>query len=149
MTQAVNLLCLNLMFFLDSATYLTGSTLLLHQRCSMISNNYFTFFIFRSIVKQHVGILRQHTPKTGAGLKKWEKVLNCGGNFKMSMSTKVCSNHFAAGYCSSECMIPALFLKGYDVPCGSKRSSSRKRLSETQSFFLKKQGSLQDRVRQQ
>ena len=68
-------------------------------------------------------------------MKKWEKVLNRGGNFKMSMSTNVCSNHFAAGYCSSECRIPTLFLKGYDVPCGSKRSSSRKRLSETQSFL--------------
>ena len=53
----------------------------------------------------------------------------------MSISTKVCSNHFAAGYCSSESRIPTLFLKGYDVPCGSKRSSSRKRLSETQSFL--------------
>ena len=101
----------------------------------MISNIYFPFFIFRSIVKQRVGILRYHTPKTGADMKKWEKVLNRGGNFKMSMSTKVCSNHFAAGYCSSECRIPTLFLKGYDVPCGSKRSSSRKRLSETQSFL--------------
>ena len=71
-------------------------------------------------------------------MKKWEKVLNRGGNFKMSMSTKVCSNHFAAGYCSSECRIPALFLKGYDVPCSSKRPSPRKRLSETQSFLKSK-----------
>ena len=71
-------------------------------------------------------------------MKKWEKVLNRGGNFKMSMSTKVCSNHFAAGYCSSECRIPTLFLKGYNVPCSSKRSSPRKRLSETQSFLKSK-----------
>ena len=68
-------------------------------------------------------------------MRKWEKVLNRGGNFKMSMSTKVCSNHFAAGYCSSECRIPTLFLKGYDVPCSSKRQSPRKRLSETESFL--------------
>ena len=27
-------------------------------------------------------------------MKKWEKLLNRGGKFKMSMSTKVCSNHF-------------------------------------------------------
>ena len=67
-------------------------------------------------------------------MKKWKKVLNSGGNFKMCMSTKVCSNHFAAGYCSSECRIPTLFLKGYDVPC-SKRSSPRKRLFETQSDY--------------
>ena len=71
-------------------------------------------------------------------MRKWEKVLNCGGNFKMSMSTKVCSNHFAAGYCSIECRIPTLFLKGYDVPCSSKRRSPRKRLSETESFLKSK-----------
>ena len=33
-------------------------------------------------------------------MKKWEKLLNTGGKFKMTMSTKVCFNHFAAGYCS-------------------------------------------------
>lgn len=32
----------------------------------------------------------------------------------MSMNTKVCSNHFAAGYCSDVCPIPTLFLKGYN-----------------------------------
>ena len=83
---------------------------------------------------QHFCILRWHTPKTEADMRKWEKVLNRGGNFKMSMPTKVCSNHFAAGYCSSECSIPTLFLKGYDVPCSSKRRSTRKRPSETQRF---------------
>ena len=71
-------------------------------------------------------------------MRKWEKVLNRGGNFKMSMSTKVCSNHFAAGYCSIECRIPTLFLKGYDVPCSSKRRSTRKRPSETQRFLKSK-----------
>ena len=54
------------------------------------------------------------------------------------MSTKVCSNHFAAGYGSSECRIPKLFLKGYDVPYCSKRPSPRKRLSETQRFLKSK-----------
>ena len=56
----------------------------------------------------------------------------------MSMSTEVCSNHFAAGYCSIECRISTLFLKGYDVPCSSKRRSPRKRLSETESFLKSK-----------
>ena len=32
----------------------------------------------------------------------------------MSMSTKVCSNHFAARYYSDVCPIPNLFLKGYE-----------------------------------
>ena len=71
-------------------------------------------------------------------MRKWEKVLNRGGNFKMSMSTKVCSHYFAAGYCSSECRIPTLFLKGYDVPCSSKRRSPRKRLSESESSLKSK-----------
>ena len=39
------------------------------------------------------------------------KMLNRGGNFKMSMSTKVCFNYFAAGYCSDVCSVPTLFLK--------------------------------------
>ena len=28
----------------------------------------------------------------------WAKMLNVGGKFEISMSTKVCSNHFTAGY---------------------------------------------------
>ena len=32
----------------------------------------------------------------------------------MSMSTKVCSNHFAARYYSDVCPIPNLFLKSYE-----------------------------------
>ena len=71
-------------------------------------------------------------------MKKWERVLNRGVNFKMSMSTKVCSNYFAAGYCSSECRISTLFLKGCDAPCSSKRPSPRKRLSETRSLLKSK-----------
>ena len=46
--------------------------------------------------------------------KHWEKMLNRVGNFKMSMSTKVCSNLFPAGYCSDVCPIPTLFLKSYE-----------------------------------
>ena len=68
-------------------------------------------------------------------MSKWEKVLFRGANFKMTVSTKGCSNHFPIGYCSCECKIPTLFLKVYDVPCSSKRASPRMRLSETQSFL--------------
>ena len=71
-------------------------------------------------------------------MKKWQKVLNCGGNFKMSMSTEVCSNRFAPIYSPRECRISTLFLNGYDVLCTSKRPSPRKRLSETQSFLKSK-----------
>ena len=47
------------------------------------------------------------------GISKWQKLLNRGGDAKVSMSTKVCSNHFAAGYRSDQCTIPTLHLKGY------------------------------------
>ena len=64
--------------------------------------------------------------------KKWDKALNRGGNFKVTLSTKVCSNHFAAGYCSDSCSVPTLFLKGYDVERPNSCHSPRKRcLDET------------------
>ena len=61
----------------------------------------------------HVGVLRWHTAKREKDKKSWEKALNCEGTFKMSMNTKVCSNHFAAGYCSDTCIVSMLYLKGY------------------------------------
>ena len=64
--------------------------------------------------KDHIGILRWHSPRSKKDMQTWAKMLNKGGNFKMSMSTKVCSNHFAAGYCTDVCPIPNLFLKGYE-----------------------------------
>ena len=76
----------------------------------------------------HVGILRWHSAKTLADMKKWEKMLNRGGSFKITMSTKVCSNHFTAGYCSDICPIPTLYLKGYEIS-KPPRKSPRKRVS--------------------
>ena len=76
----------------------------------------------------HVGILRWHIPKTLADMKKWEKMLNRGGSFKISMSTKVFSNHFAAGYCGDICPIPTLYLKAYEIS-KPPRKSPRKRVS--------------------
>ena len=43
----------------------------------------------------------------------------------MTMSTKVCSNHFAAGYCSDSCRIPTLFLKGYENTLPNEKSAFR------------------------
>ena len=40
-------------------------------------------------------------------------MLNLGGKFKMLMSSKICSNHFTAGYCPDVCRITTLHLKGY------------------------------------
>ena len=59
------------------------------------------------------GKLRWYDPKDQKDISKWQKSLNRGGDFKVSMSTKVCSNHFAAGYRSDQCITPTLYLKGY------------------------------------
>ena len=53
-------------------------------------------------------------------------MLNRGGNFKITMSTKVCSNHCVAGYCSDMCRVPTLYMKGYQVEAKG-RISPRKR----------------------
>ena len=52
-------------------------------------------------------------PKDQQDILKWEKLLNRRGDFKVSMSTKVCSNHFATGYRSDQCTTPTLYLKRY------------------------------------
>ena len=61
----------------------------------------------------HVGKLRWCCPKNQKDILKWQKLLDRGGDFKVSMSTKVCSNHYAAGYRFDQCTIPTLYQKGY------------------------------------
>ena len=90
------------------------------------------FYLFRVLRKDLVGILRWHYPRTFQHMKLWEKMLNRHGSFKMTMSTKICSNHFAAGYCSDVSPIPTLYLKGYGVKESSKRKDPNDR-----SNFLK------------
>ena len=67
------------------------------------------FHVFRLIIMNHVGILRWHSPKTTSDLHAWERHLNRA----ITMSTKVCSNHFTSGYCSDVCRTPTLYLNGY------------------------------------
>ena len=64
-------------------------------------------------------------------LKLWGIMLNRGGNFKITMSTKVCSNHSVAGYCSDMCRVPSLYMKGYQVEAKGK-ISPRKRSRDHQ-----------------
>ena len=71
---------------------------------------------FRHVVKDHVNILRWHTPQSAKDQKLWENQIN-RKNFKVTKWTVVCSNHFAAGYYSSTgCNVPTLYMKGYDEP---------------------------------
>ena len=67
----------------------------------------------KATVMDHVGKLRWYGPKDQKDILKWQKLLNRGGDFIVSMFTKVCSNHFAAGYRSDQCTTPTLYLKGY------------------------------------
>ena len=91
----------------------------------MTLGSYFGYhFHFRVLRKDHVGILRWHGPRSAEDAKIWQKMLNRGGNFKVKMSTKVCSNHFKAGYCSDVCPIPTLYLKGYDISSPTKRKAA-------------------------
>ena len=72
--------------------------------------------------------------------REWEEKLQRGTKqgknsttikkFSVSLSTKVCSNHFAAGYCSDHCRIPTLYLRGYntDENCTDRVKGKRKTL---------------------
>ena len=63
-------------------------------------------------------------------MKKWKKALHRGGDFKMMMATKVCSNHFTAENCSDICRVPTLYLRGYESYTSTLRLSPRKRKLE-------------------
>ena len=79
------------------------------------------------VIKAHVGVLRFYSPLNVKDAAKWEKLLN-RRDFKVKLSTKVCSNHFKAGYRSKECPNPTLYLKGYVNSPEKKRSSPKGRL---------------------
>ena len=76
-------------------------------------------------VMDHVGNLRWLRPKDQKDMLKRKKLLNRGGNFKVSMSAKIFSSHFAAGYISDQCTIPTLYLKGYTHQQEFKKRRSR------------------------
>jgi len=65
----------------------------------------------------HVGILRFYSPKNKKDVLSWARAIN-RDQFKVTTSTKVCSNHFVQGYRTSQCPTPTLYMKGYD--CDSK-----------------------------
>ena len=62
----------------------------------------------RKPYKSNAGKLRWYDPKDQKGILKWQKSLNKRGDYKVSMSTKVCSNPFAAGYKPDQCTTPTL-----------------------------------------
>ena len=77
----------------------------------------FFYFLPRQIKLDHVGILRWYHPKE-KDVAAWNKQINLyRKNFKMTRNTKVCSNHFRAGYYHTDnCNAPTQYMKGYDLP---------------------------------
>ena len=61
----------------------------------------------------HVGILRFYSPKNKQDVLSWARAIN-REKFKVTMGTKVCSNHFVQGYRNSHSRTQPLFMKGYD-----------------------------------
>ena len=60
-------------------------------------------------------MLKWHSTRNDVDAKLWEKAIKCGGQFRVRpKKTKVCSNHFAAGYYTPDCNVPTLFMKGYN-----------------------------------
>ena len=68
----------------------------------------------KQLVLPHVGVLRFYSPISKKDGGKWEKLLN-RRDVKVTLSTKVCSNHFIAGYRSKECPNRTIYVKGYDI----------------------------------
>ena len=62
--------------------------------------------------------------------KLWKKALKRGGNFDVKVKkTKVCSNHFSAGYYHAACNVPTLFMTGYDEKEKNARKPPKQRSS--------------------
>ena len=80
-------------------------------------------------VLPHVGILRFYSPKNKKDVLSWARAIN-RDQFKVTTSTKVCSNHFVQGYRTSQCPTPTLYMKGYDCDSKPQRSAPKFRSTE-------------------
>ena len=74
----------------------------------------------KQVVKPHVDVLRFYSPLNLKDAAKWKKLIN-RRDFKVKLSTKVCSNHVKTGYRSKDCPNPTFYSKGYDCSTKSKR----------------------------
>ena len=80
-------------------------------------------------VLPHVGILRFYSPKNNKDVLSWARAIN-RDQFKVTASTKVCSNHFVQGYRTSQCPTPTLYMKGYDCDSEPQRPAPKFRSTE-------------------
>ena len=83
----------------------------------------------KQTILPHVGILRFFSPKNKQDVLSWSRTIN-RDKFKVTMSTKVGSNHFVQGYRNSQCRTPTLFMKGYDCEDKPQRPAPKIRTTE-------------------
>ena len=84
-------------------------------------------------VLHHIEILRFYSPRNRKDVLLRARAIN-RDQFKVTTSTKVCSNHFVPGYSTSQCPTPTLYMKGYgcDSKCQPKfRSTENKERKPT------------------
>ena len=77
----------------------------------------------------HVGILRFYSPMNKKDVLSWARAIN-HDQFKVTTSTKVCSNHFVQGYRTPQCPTPTLYMKGYDCDRKPQRPAPKVRSTE-------------------
>ena len=90
------------------------------DRCALYGCDNDRRYPNRQIKQPHVGVLRFYSPRTKKETAAWEKQLH-RTYFKVTKSTKVCSNHFAAGYRCDTCWKPTLYMKGYPESNNNKK----------------------------
>ena len=83
----------------------------------------------------HVGMFRFYSPKNKQDVLSWSRAIN-RDKFKVTVSTKVCSNHFAQGYRNPQCRTPTLYMKGYD--CEELNFKDRLLRSESRKYQIKR-----------
>ncbi len=96
------------------------------DHCAVFGCNNDRRYVEKQFVCPHVGQLRFFSPRNAKDKTKWQKLIN-RKDFKVTGSTKVCSNHFASGYRCKECPDPTLYMKGYETKNLKKRSAPKQR----------------------
>ena len=96
-------------------------------------------------ILRHVGVLRFYSPKNKQDVLSWARAIN-REKFKVTMGTKVCSNHFVQGYRirNSHSRAQPLFMKGYDCEDKPQRPAPKIRnteISEKKTRERKQRGS--------
>ena len=96
------------------------------DHCAVFGCNNDRRYPEKQIKLPHVGVLRFYSPRNKKEVAAWEKQIQ-RGNYKVKKTTKVCSNHFEAGYRCDTCWKPTLHMKGYPDNDVKKRPPPKER----------------------